>query len=214
MATPYSPIPTSARRLWRPFWAPRSRSGTQSLRHVIAAAILITSAPVDCMAWTRAARSAGTPSKVWADRTIRRPPAPAITSSNCARHSMSTYSAPSDSASVRIRRRSSSAPVNPPPSHAGRQVMITGRRLPARAPATLGSLTESSRSSIRSASTTASRFWRSSAVVAAVTVTHRSGFDTVLNQPSAVSAICNKKSPFNRSAEEARKLVCAVAAYA
>ena len=56
-------------------------------------------------------------------------------------------------------------PLKPPPSHAGRQVTMTGRRRPASAPATSGSLTVSSRSSTRSASATASRCRRSSAVV-------------------------------------------------
>jgi hypothetical protein len=44
----------------------------------------------------------------------------------------------------------------------------------------------SSRSSIRSASATASRIWRSSAVVAAVTVTQSDGFDTIGNPKSAI----------------------------
>ena len=55
---------------------------------------------------------------------MRRPASWAIRSSKCARHSRSTYSAPSDSASARIRLRSSSEPLNSPPSQAGRQVTI------------------------------------------------------------------------------------------
>src|SRR6185295_4007110 len=93
----------------------------------------------------------------------------------------------SERPSARICFRSSSDPLKPPPSQTGRQVTMTGRRRPARAPATLGSLTESSRSSTRSASATASRCWRNSAVVAAVTTTHSRGLDIKNQKKSLVS---------------------------
>ena len=106
---------------------------------------------------------------------------------------MSTYSAPAASASLKRRFRSSSEPANAPPSQVGRHVTMTARWRPWRAPATSGSLTESRRSSTRSASLIASRLFLSSAVVGAVTVTHRLG----------IIFANNKKSLFNRWAEEA-----------
>ena len=72
---------------------------------------------------------------------------------------------------ARMRRRSSSVRrTRRLPRSAGRSRSPAASR-PASAPATSGSATASRRSSTRSASTTASRCWRSSAVVAAVTVT-------------------------------------------
>jgi hypothetical protein len=78
---------------------------------------------------------------------------------------------------------------------------MTARWRSWRAPATSGSLTESRRSSTRSASLIASRLFLSSAVVGAVTVTHRLG----------IIFANNKKSLFNRGAEEAWSLTVAVA---
>ncbi len=176
----------------RPIWAPRSSSGTQSLRRLVLTASLTISAPVARIARARAMRSSGTPSKSCIESTSRRPAVSAMRSAKLAFHSTSTYSAPSASASLRIDRRSSSDPENCPPSQVGRQVTMTGRRRPARAPATFGSLTVSRRSSTMSATVTSSRLRRSSAVVGAVTVTQISVRST------------NKKSLFNRQAEEAQ----------
>ena len=174
--SPLAPIAIRTMPPSRPVAAPSSASGMQSLKRRAETAILTTSAPAARMVRARSARSAGTASKSCDDRTIRRPPVWRRRSSNPARHSTSTNSAPRSSASPSIRRRSSSDPSKRPPSHAGRQVTMTGTRRPASAPATSGSLTPSSLSSTRSASRTASRRWRSSAVDVAVTVTHRRGF--------------------------------------
>ncbi|PYR10639.1 MAG: hypothetical protein DMF99_11215 [Acidobacteria bacterium] len=173
---PYCPMPMTMIRSARPTWTPSSSNGTQSDNCFAVTAIFTTSAPVDRMACACAARSVGTPSKSCVDSTMRCPPDAAMRSSKRARHSTSTYSAPSFSASARMRRRSSSEPAKLPPSHFGRQVTMAGRPRPASAAAALGSATESRRSSTRSASVTASRLRRSSAVVAPVTVTQRSGF--------------------------------------
>ena len=156
----------------RPDRTPRSSSGTQSESFRGVTAIFTTPVLRDCIACSCPVRSAGTPSKSCIDNTTRRrASALAIRSSKRERHSTSTYSAPNANASARIWCRSSSDPAKCPPSQVGRHVTITGRRRSASAPAALGSLTVSSRSSIRSASATASRLRRSSAVVVAVTVT-------------------------------------------
>ena len=145
------------------------------------------------------------PSKSWYDSTTRRPPECDTRSSKRARDSMSTYSAPSASASARMRRRSSSAPLKRPPSHSGRHVTMTGRRRPASAPATSGSLTESRRSSTRSASATSSRRRRSSAIVGAVTVTHRRGFGHTntkkASSPVRLKRLGNSRSRGGRSGQ-------------
>jgi hypothetical protein len=70
----------------------------------------------------------------------------------------------------------------PPIFFGALEATITGRLRPSSAPATLGSLTESSRSSMRSASSTASRRRRSSAMVAAETVTQSEGF-VIIKKP-------------------------------
>ena len=103
-----------------------------------------------------------------------------------------------------MRRRSSSEPLNCPPSQAGRHVTMTGRRRPASAPATSGSLTESSRSSTRSASATL--------VALAAELRRRRRGHGDAEQRCRVTD--QKKSLFNRSAEEARESRRAVAGQA
>ena len=131
-----------------------------------------TSAPVPRILVARCSRSAGTPSNSCIDSTTPWPPrsvdqigeVPRATRCRCTPRR----------ASGRRRADVSALPLSPsnqPPSHFGRQVKITGSRRPARAPAALGSRTESTRSSTRSACVTRSRRSRSSAIVAAVTVT-------------------------------------------
>ena len=205
--SPLAPIAIRTTPPSRPVAAPSSASGMQSLKRRAETAILTTSAPAARMVRARSARSAGTDSKSCDDRTIRRPPVWRRRSSNPARHSTSTNSAPLSSASPSIRRRSSSDPSKRPPSHAGRQVTMTGTRRPASAPATSGSLTPSSLSSTRSASRTASRRWRSSAVDVAVTVTHRRGFGISSGGPKGPHyAATAKKKASSGLSEEARDI--------
>ena len=171
MGTPTGPIPTST--LGAPCWArPNSRSRTTSRPDRLNTASLTMAAPVARIAWQRSSRSAGVSSKSCVDSTMLRPLRSAISGPKSPLHSRSTHSAPSASARVSMRRRSSSEPTKPPPSQVGRQVTTTGVRRSASAPSTSRSRTESSRSSTRSASTAASRRARSSAVVSAVTVAH------------------------------------------
>src|SRR5262249_6221557 len=87
-----------------------------------------------------------------------------------------------------------------PPSNAARHVRITGRRRPASAPATSGSLTESRRNSMRSASATPSRASRRAAIVGAVTVTHSCGF-VVTDQPVQNHVV----SGFSRTVKDKKK---------
>ena len=149
---------------------PMARNVRQSCRRCAVTATFTISAPLASMACVLSCRSAGVPWKSWWDKMIRRPPVCAIRSAQLPCHSTSTYSAPSERASARMRRRSSSLPLNMPPSDVGRQVTITGFLRPASAAAALGSRTESSRNSTRSTSPTRSRCVRRSAMVSAVTV--------------------------------------------
>ena len=95
-------------------------------------------------------------------------------------------------------------PWKPPPSHAARQVTMTGRRRPSSAPATSGRSTRSRRSSTRSASDAASRARRSSSIVGPVTVTHSCG--------SRMSVQKRKKPPQPWAEEAFEILSCVVQA--
>ena len=84
-------------------------------------------------------RSAGTSSNACIERTTPRPRRLRTTAgTNSARASTSMYSAPAACASVSSRSRSSSDPLNPPPSHDARHVTMTGRRRPSTAPSASG----------------------------------------------------------------------------
>ena len=151
---------------------PSRSSRTTSLADRVRTASLTTSAPVPRIARYRPSRSLGVPSKSCIDNTMLRPCRSAISASKPPRHSRSTHSAPSSSARRRMPCRSSSDPLNRPPSHTGRQVTTTGQVRSASAPARSRSRTVSSLSSTRSASHAASRRARSSSVVSPVTVAH------------------------------------------
>ncbi len=143
-------------------------------------ATLTISAPAARIVRTRSGRSLGIPSKSCDDSTMRFPPVEPISSdANAALNSRSMYSAPRWSAQSSSFLRSDSASLNAPPSHSGRHVTMQGPIRPANAPVTSGSLTESRRSSTRSAPAwdAASRRRRNSAVVGAATVMTNSGLD-------------------------------------
>ena len=191
-------MPISTRPLCRPLCAPRSSSGTQSLR------LDERCRDLDDLGAGRAHRvhPRGQVDRHAVKVVRRQDDAPAARPARSDRRSARAIRCRRTRRRAPARRPGSAGappptPLKSPPSQVGRHVTMTGRRRPASAPATSGSLTESSRSSIRSASATASRCWRSSAVVAAVTVTQSSGLT------SSESHI--KKSLFNRGAEEARK---------
>ena len=111
LGTPASPMPTTTAS--PPF--AMSSSGSVSESRAAVTATLINAAPVLRIARARVQRSFGTPVKSW-DETTTLAPFARIRSSNPARHSRSTYSAPSASALASTARRSSSLPTNPPPS--------------------------------------------------------------------------------------------------
>ena len=180
--------------------SPSSSSGRQSLRR------LRLDGNLDDLGAGRAHR-AGAVRQVGGHRRRNRattarsgvPPVCAMRSSKPARHSTSTYSAPERSASPSSRRRSSSEPSNCPPSHAGRQVTID-RPPPARQRAGDVRIARPSRAAARPDRRRA----RASRRRAQLRRRRRRHGHAELRLSSVIS---QKKSLFNRSAEEARNLV-------
>ena len=179
-----------------------SRSVTQSARRLVVTATFTISAPVAFIERIRSSRSAGTPSKSCHDRTIRFPSVLFSRSSNPARASTSTYSAPAASAS-RSSRSALFLRTGERAAFPGRPAGDDDRTAPAgerRADVRIAHAVEPQFDEVGSAGR---RRWRR----------HAAGRDPPSSAPSrsrtVVASDIHKKSLFNRSAEEAGHLLVA-----
>ncbi len=180
---PCGPMPISTSPLCRPACEPSSSSGRQSQRHGGLRRRPSRPRRRSRASPARAPRDRpARPSKSCDESTMRRPPLRSTRSPKRARHSMSTYSAPSASASASSACRSSSDPAKLP-AFPRRPARDDDRPAPPGERAGDARIARPSRAAARPGRrpTTVVAPARSSAVVGAVTVTQSRGFDTAVS---------------------------------